>query len=85
MEYSKNLIQCFETQKPIIVVLRPPLVEPSKDNIIISFLNSNDIDPHALNAEFSNFLAHIDLLRQHFQEYGTNCRVLKGMKILDFF
>ena len=53
-EYGKNLIRCFETLKLLIFVLRLPLSEPSKDNIVnFFFLDSTDIDPHALNAEFS--------------------------------
>ena len=68
-EYGNNLIRCFETLKPLIVVLQPPLAEPSIENIVklVKFFPDNtDIDPHALHAEFSYFVAHIDLLNKHF-------------------
>ena len=68
-EYGNNLIRCFETVKPFIVVLRPPLAEPSIENIVklVKFFPDNtDINPHVLHAEFSNFVAHIDLLNNTF-------------------
>ena len=68
-EYGNNLIRCFETPKPLIGVLQPPLAEPSIENIVklVKFFPDNtDIDPHALHAEFSYFVAHIDLLNKHF-------------------
>ena len=69
-EYDNNLIRCFDTLKTLIVVLRPPLAEPSIENIIKVvkfFLDIIDIDPHALHAEFSNFVVHIDLLNNTFE------------------
>ena len=69
-EYGNNLIRCFETLKPLIVVLRLLLAEPSIENIvklIKFFLDNTDIDPHALHAEFSNFVAHIDFLNNTFE------------------
>ena len=62
-EYGNNLIRCFETLKPLIVVLRPQLAEPSIENIVKLvklFPDRTDINPHALHAELSNFVAHID-------------------------
>ena len=69
-EYGNNLIRCFETLKPFIVVLRPPLAEPSIENIVklAKFFPDNiDIDPHEFHVEFSNFVAHIDLLNNTFE------------------
>ena len=34
VQYGENLTCCFETLKPLMVVLKPPLTEPSIDNII---------------------------------------------------
>ena len=64
-EYGNNLIRHFETLKPLIVVLRPSLVEPSLENIVKLvkfFRNITDIDPHA------NFVARIDLLDDTFED-----------------
>ena len=68
--YGNNLIRCFEILKPVIVVLRPLLAEPSIENIlnlVKFFPDSTDINPHALHAEFSYFVAHIDLLNNTFE------------------
>ena len=59
------MIQCFETLKLLIVVLRPPLAEPSIANMVklVKFFPDNTgIDPQVLHDKFSNFVAHIDLL-----------------------
>ena len=69
-EYGNNLIRCFEELKPFIVVLRPPLAEPSIENIVklVKFFPDNtDIDPHEFRVEFCNFVAHIDLLNNTFE------------------
>ena len=59
VQYGENLTCYFETLKPLVVVLKPPLTEPSIDDIIDldRFSPSNlSIDPHILHAEFSNFV-----------------------------
>ena len=69
-EYGNNLIWCFEILKSLIVVLQPPLAEASIENIVklVKFIPDNTgIDPHALHSEFSNFLVHIDLLNNTFE------------------
>ena len=69
-EYSINFIRCFEKLKPLIVVLRPPLTEPYIENIIELikvFPDSTDINPLALDADFLNFVEHIDLLNNSFE------------------
>ena len=70
-EYGNNLNQSFETLKPFAVVTRPPLAEPSIENIVklVKFFPDNtDFDPHTLHAEFSNFVEHIDLLNNTFED-----------------
>ena len=61
----------FEKIKPVIVVLRLPLAEPSIENIVklVKFFpGRTDIDSHALRAEFFNFLVHIDLPNKTFED-----------------
>ena len=68
MQYGENLTRCFETLKPLMVVLKPPLTEPSIDDIIdlVRFFPSNlSIDPHILHAEFSNFVPHVNLVKKN--------------------
>ena len=82
-EYGNNLIRCFETLKPLIVVLRPPLPELSIENIIklVKFFPDNtDTDPHALHAEFSNFVARIDLLNNSFENMEQIAEFLEERK-----
>ena len=70
-EYGNNLIRCFEKIKPLIVVLRLPLAEPSIENIVklVKFFpDRTDIDSHALCAEFFNFIVHIDLPNKTFED-----------------
>ena len=67
VQYGENLTRCFETLKPLMVVLKPHLTEPSIDDIIdlVRFFPSNlSIDPHILHAEFSNFVSHVNLERK---------------------
>ena len=69
-EYGNDLIRCYETLRPLIVVLRPLPAKPSMENIVklvTFFPNNTDIDPHALHAKFPNFVAHIDLLNNTFE------------------
>lgn len=59
------MIRCFEKLKPLAVVILPPFAAPSIKNILKLlkfFPGSTDINPHALHAEFSYFVAHIELL-----------------------
>ena len=66
-EYDNNLIRCFDTLKNIIENI---IIENIIENIIKVvkfFLDIIDIDPHALHAEFSNFVVHIDLLNNTFE------------------
>ena len=70
VQYGENLTRCFETLKPLMVVLKPPLTEPSIDDIIdlVRFSPSNlTIDPHILHAEFSNFVSHVNLVNKNIQ------------------
>ena len=67
-ECGNNLIRCFETLN-LSLFVQPPLAEPSIENIVkfVKFVpDSTDINPHVLHAEFSNFVAHIDLLNNTF-------------------
>ena len=69
-EYGNNMIWWFETLKPLIVVFRPPFAEPTIENVVklVKFSPDNiDIDPHALNADFFNIVAHINLLNNTFE------------------
>ena len=72
-EYGNNLIRCFETLKPLIVALRPPLPESSIENIIklvkffpdsIDLLNNNFEDMEQI-AEFSEERKSIFPLTNH--------------------
>ena len=68
VQYGENLTRCFETLKPLMVVLKPPLTEPSIDDIIdlVRFFLSNlSIDPHILHVEFSNFVSDVNLVKKH--------------------
>lgn len=68
-EYSINFIRCFEKLKPLL--LRPPLTEPYIENIIELikvFPDSTDINPLALHADFFNFVEHIYLLNNSFED-----------------
>ena len=73
VQYGENLTRCFETFKPLMVVLKPPLTELSIDDIIylVKFFPSNlSIDPHILHAEFSNFVSHVNLVKKTFSTLG---------------
>ena len=53
-----------------MVVLKPPLTEPSVDDIIdlVRFFPSNlSIDPHILHVEFSSFVSHVNLVKKNIQ------------------
>ena len=53
-----------------MVVLKPPLTEPSIDDIIdlVRFFPSNlSIDPYILHAEFSNFVSHVNIVKKNIQ------------------
>ena len=73
VQYGANLTRCFETLKPLMVVLKHPLTEPSIDDIVdlVRFFPSNlSIDPHILHAEFSNFVSHVNLVEKTFSTLG---------------
>ena len=58
-EYGKKLKRAFETLKPLMVVLKPPLVQPSFADVedMVKFFPVNRvIDAHILYAEFCNFV-----------------------------
>ena len=74
VQYGENLTRCFETLKPLMVVLKSPLTEPSIDDIIdlVRFFLSNlSIDPHILHAEFSNFVSHVNIVKKTFSTLGN--------------
>ena len=64
-EYGENLSSCFNKLKPLIVVLKPPLSEPTIEDIksVVKFFpRETKINAYILHGELCNFVAHIDLI-----------------------
>ena len=62
-EYGENLSSCFNKLKPLIVVLKPPLSEPTIEDIksVVKFFpRETMINAYILHGELCNFVAHID-------------------------
>ena len=66
-QFGDNLSQCLEAVKPLATVLQPPLKLPEFSDVnelVQLFPPSVQVDPHALQAEFENFVSHVHLAKK---------------------